>query len=129
MGVWVASRRIAGQADFDALQVADAAVADQFGGIAELHGGALLAADLEDAAGGLDGVGERAAFGDGQRRGLLQVDVLAGADGVDGDERVPVVGGADDDGVDVLVGEELVIVGVAGDAVVGLAGLLCCRSR
>ena len=34
-----------------------------------------------------------------------------------------VVGGADDYGVDVLVGEEVAVVGIAGDAVVGLAGL------
>ena len=34
------------------------------------------------------------------------------------------VGGGDDDGVDVGVGEEVVVVGVSSDAVVGLAGFL-----
>ncbi len=68
---------------------------------------------------------EDAAFGDGERSGLLQVDVFAGAHGVDADERVPVIGRADDDGVDVFVGEQLVVIAVAGNAVVGLAGFLC----
>ena len=54
----------------------------------------------------------------------MQVDVFARADGGDGDDGVLVVRGGDDDGVDVLVGEEVVIAGVAGDAIVGLAGLL-----
>ena len=70
----------------------------------------------------MHGVAEGTALGDRQRGRLLQVDVLAGLDRGDRDERVPVVGRADDDGVDVAVGEQLAVVGVAGDAVVGLAG-------
>ena len=49
-------------------------------------------------------------FGDGVRHGLLAVDVLAGLHGGDGDGRVPVVGGGDQDGVDVLAVEHLPIV-------------------
>ena len=48
----------------------------------------------------------------GQR--LLDVDVLAGGAGVDGHRHVPVVGAADQDGVDVLAVEELAIV-LGGD--------------
>jgi hypothetical protein len=47
--------------------------------------------------------------------------VLAGADCIDGDVRVPVVRRADKYGVDVFVGEQIVVVGVASDAVVRLA--------
>ena len=122
-GGLVAAGRVAGEADFNAFQRADAAVADELRCVSELDGGALLAADLEDAAGGLDSIGHGAAFGDGERSGLLQVDVFAGANGIDGDERVPVVGRADEDGVDVFVCKQVVIVGVACDAIVGLAEL------
>src|ERR1700730_16534709 len=64
------------------------------------------------------------AFGDGQGRGLLQVDVFLCADCIDGEYGVLMVGCADDDSVDVFVGEELAIVMIAGDAVVRLAGFL-----
>ena len=74
--------------------------------------------------GPVDGVAHGAPLGDGQRRRLLQVDVLAVLHRGDRDQRVPVIRRADDDGVDVLVGEQLAVVGVAGDAVVRLAGFL-----
>ena len=74
--------------------------------------------------GPVDGVAERPALGDRERRRLLQVHVLARFDRGDRDERVPVVRRADHDGVHVLVREQLPVVEVARDAVVGLAGLL-----
>jgi hypothetical protein len=43
---------------------------------------------------------------------------------MNGGDGVPVVRRADHDSVDVLVGEEVVVVGVCGHSVVGLAGLL-----
>ena len=77
----------------------------------------------------MDGVAERPPFGNRERRRLLEVDVLAGLDGVDGDDRVLVIGRADDDGVDVAVGQQLAIVAVSRHAVVGLAGLLARTDR
>ena len=72
----------------------------------------------------MDGVAERPAFRDRERRGLLQIHVLAGLDRMDGDDSVPVIGRADDDRVDVLVREQFLVVAVRGDAVVLLPGLL-----
>jgi hypothetical protein len=123
-GSLVAARGIAGQADFNALQVADASVAHQFCRVPKLDGRSLLAADLQNAPRGLHRVAERAPFSDGERCGLLQVNILACANGVNADERVPVIGGADDDRVNVFAGEQLVIICVARDAVVGRARFL-----
>ena len=50
------------------------------------------------------------AVGDLLDHRLFAVDVFTGVHGVDGDAGVPVVGGADDDGVDVLLGQELAVV-------------------
>ena len=46
------------------------------------------------------------------RARLLDVDILAGAAGVDGHQRVPVVGRGDGDGVDGLVFEQLAVIRV-----------------
>ena len=105
------------------LDFADASVANEFAGAIELLPRALLRADLQDLLGGRDLIAHVTAFGDRQGRGLLQVDVFLRAHCVDGEDGVLMVGRADDDGVDVFVGEEFAIVVVAGDAVVGLAGL------
>src|SRR5581483_5189753 len=105
---------ITGKADLHALQVADTAVAHQLGRITELDGRTLLAADLEDASRGLHGIAQGATLRDGERGGLLQVHVFAGAHRVNADERVPVVRRADHDSVDIFVGQQLVIVGIAG---------------
>ena len=51
--------------------------------------------------------------------GLLAVDILAGVHGVDGGLLVPVVGGGDEDGVDVLAGEDLAVV-AGGEEVVAV---------
>ena len=72
----------------------------------------------------MHGVAQRPALRDGQRGRLLQVDVLAGTGRGNRDGRVPVVGRADDDRVDVAVGEQFAVVGVPGHAVVRLAAAL-----
>jgi hypothetical protein len=69
----------------------------------------------------MHGVAERAALGNRERRRLLQVDVLARRDRLDGDQRMPMVRRADDDSIDVLIGQEIAVVAVAGDAIVRLA--------
>ena len=114
---FVPARRIAGKADVDRFQFADAAVPDQFCGIPELRRRALLAANLKNAPGCVDRVAQLPSLGDGQRGGLLQVHVLAGAHGGYCDQRVPVIRRADDDGVDVAIGEQLAVVAVRPDAV------------
>src|SRR5262245_24672214 len=58
----------------------------------------------------------------GQR--LLTVDVLAVPEGVDGDDRVPVVGCGDDDGIDLRVAGDFTEVVVAGDLVAVLGVLV-----
>ena len=87
--------------DVDRMNPADPAIAHQFAGLAETLVRALLAAGLEDRAETARGVGHGARLGDGMRHRLLAVDVLAGADGGQGDDRVPVVGGDDEDRVEV----------------------------
>src|SRR5215469_3721073 len=72
----IASRRVARESDLYSLQIADAPVTYQLGRIAKLDCRTLLTADLHDAPGRLDSTRERATLGDGQRCGLLQIDVL-----------------------------------------------------
>ena len=105
-------------------QLADASVSHELGRVPELRRRALLASDLENPAGAVHRVAQGATLGDRQRRRLLQVDVLPRLHGVNGDQRVPVIGRADDDRVDVLVRQQLAIVAVGGHPVVLLAGLL-----
>ena len=87
------------------VDLADAAVLHELDRLA--HGGpaAVHRAGLHDLVVGARGVRHQAAFQDGVRGRLLDVDVLAGLERPDGGERVPVVRRGDDDGVDVLVVE------------------------
>ena len=117
-----------GQADADALQVADPAVADQLAGAAESLVGTLLAAGLEDDLGLVDRVAHRAALGDRQRQRLLAVDVLPGLAGRDDRDRVPVVRRADLDGVDVVPAQDLAVIDVGLAAAVGPGAALASRS-
>src|SRR5207249_3506511 len=68
---------------------------------------AVLRADLDHAVVLLRRLDDRPAFADVVGQRLLDVDVLAGPAGEHGDGRVPVVGGADEDGVHVLAVEYL----------------------
>ena len=96
-----------------ALDLADDAVADDFAGDAEfLVVRALLGAGLEDLLAAAHGFDEREGLMDVVRERLLAVHVLAGVDRGDGGDGVPVVRRGDDDGVDVLVGDEFAEVGV-----------------
>ena len=96
----------------------------------------LLRADLHDAVGLLGDLAELLPLVDRERERLLAVDVLAGLHGVDADLGVPVVGRADDDGVDVLAVEDLAVVlvdvGLAladVPVVLGPFGVACRRRR
>ena len=89
------------------MQSAQASVTDQFGGAAEMPIGALLAAGLQDAPLLPYGSTHGAPFGNGEGERLLAVDVLAGLRRPNDLDRVPVVGGADLDGVDIVTGQEV----------------------
>lgn len=67
---------------------------------------------LRDAVVFARGVDERAALGDGEGEGFFDVDVLAVAHRVDRDERVPVVGRADEDDVEIGAAVELAEIAV-----------------
>jgi len=64
------------------------------------------------------------AFGYGSRTRAFGVDVFLCTDRIDCEDGVLMVGRADDDGVNVFVGEEFAIVVIARHALVGLAGFL-----
>ena len=66
---------------------------------------ALLRAHLDDAVVRRAAFDHHAAFADRQRERLLDVDVLAGLAGHDRRQRMPVIGRADDDGIDVVAVE------------------------
>ena len=72
---------------------------------------ALLRAGLHDLLRRFDGLDHLRAFGDGVRDRLLDVDVLAGGDGVERDGLVPVIGRADHHRVDLAIVEDAAVVG------------------
>ena len=71
-----------------------------------------MAPGLEYDAGLGDGVAHRAPFADGQREGLLAVNVLSRLASFDHGDGVPVVGRAYFDGVDILATEDFVVIDV-----------------
>lgn len=79
--------------------------------------GAALGAVLNDAVVFAGGFNALAAFEDVVAAGFLNINVFAGLASPDGDEGVPVVGGGNGDGVDVVVFQKLANVGVGGDFV------------
>ncbi len=83
---------------------------EQLLGLGVEDGADALAADLEDAIGGARGVDDLRPIGVEVDHRLFEVDVLARVHGVDGSLLVPVIGRGDEDGVDVLAGEDLAVV-------------------
>ena len=71
---------------------------------------ALLGAGLHDLFRRFDDPDHLRAFGDAVGDRLLDVDVLARRDGVERHRLVPVIGGADDDRVDLPIVEDLAVV-------------------
>ena len=115
---------IARQTHLHSLQVTDAAVADQFRSIAKLCRRALLAADLQNAPGGLNRIAQYAALRNRQRSRLLQVHVLAGPHRIHADLRVPVVRRAHHHGVDIRFRQQIVIVRIPYNTVIGFPRLV-----
>ncbi len=101
----------------DHVELADGAGGEELFGLGVDDGADALAADLDDAVGGAGGLDDLGAVGVEMDHRLFAVDVLAGLHGVDGGALVPVVGGGDDDGVDVFAGEDLAVVAGGEDVV------------
>src|SRR5262249_52782118 len=95
---------------FDHVQFADGAGGEQLFCLGIDDGADALAADLKNATGALLRLDALPAFGELLHHGLFAVDVVAGVHGVDGDGGVPVVGCADDDGVDIFTREDFAVV-------------------
>jgi hypothetical protein len=70
---------------------------------------AAMQADLDDAAAFARGFEHGAAFVDGVAGGLFDEDVRAGFDGVDGLQRVPMIGRGDDDDLWLFFFEKLLV--------------------
>ena len=100
-------RLIGGHTDVDGVDLAYSAVANQFAGKTRGVVGAFVAASLEYSAVAFDSIADGAAFGDAVGERFFAVDVLARLCSGYGDKGVPVVGGADGDGVDVIAGEQV----------------------
>jgi hypothetical protein len=91
----------------DFKEFADATISNEFGGQPEPGIGALLAAGLEDSLGTTDGIADVAALLNRQSERLFAVNVFAGLRCGNRDFRMPVIGGADNDGVDPAVSEQI----------------------
>ena len=95
------------QPDIDVLELAQAAVADQLTGKAEILVTTLLAAGLENAFGFAHGFHQSFPFVDRQRERFLTVNILARLERGEIDQRVPMVGRAIDDEMNVIALEQL----------------------
>ena len=80
----------------------------------------MLGADLEDAARLLKRLAYQLAFVDGKRHWFFAIDVLAGAQGGQIYGRVPVVGRAADDGIDIFSFEQFSVIFVDVDFLTGV---------
>jgi hypothetical protein len=104
------------------VRLADEAVVDLLDDLDGVVGGALLIADLDQLAVFLLGFDKELALAWIVAGGLFYVDVLSGLKAVDSHGGVPVVGHGDGDDVDVLGGEDLVVVAFGGGGVAELLG-------
>ena len=112
-----AQRRVAVVPGLDGVQLADDPGREHLLELVDDDRAGELAAHLEDGLRLLLDADHVGPLGDGADHRLLAVDRLAGLHGVDRHPGVPVVGHAEQDGVDVLAGEDLPVVDVGVDAV------------
>lgn len=98
----------------DGADLAEDAGADDLDDAVVVLAGVDLGADLGDAGGVLGGLADGLAFGDVEGHGLLEEEVLAGLEGGDGLDGVPMGRRGDDDGVEFLVFEEFAEVAISG---------------
>ncbi len=84
--------------------------ADQLARLLKLRHTPLLRTDLDDARMLVLGVDDRRSFGEIMRQRLLDVDILAGGAGVHGHGHMPMIGRADEYGLNVLAIEHFLVV-------------------
>ena len=100
------------------LELANASVADQGTSDPEGARGTLLGAKLKDALVAMDFLPQRPVFGQVRAHRLFQVNVLAGADGCQRGQDVPMIGRGDEASIDVLAGDQLAEVAISGAVLV-----------
>ncbi len=88
----------------------DGAGGEHLLGLGVDDGAHALAADLDDAVGRASGFNHLRPVGVQMDHGLFAVDVFAGLHGIDRNLFMPVVGRADDDGVDVFAFQDFAVV-------------------
>ena len=108
------------EAALHVLNRADDAVAHQFARHAKFMHGTLHGAGLQDALVPLDGFDDFHGLVNVVRQRLLAIDVLAGAQRGQRDDRVPVVGRGDANRVNVLAGDEVGKIVVSGAVAVAM---------
>ena len=115
--------RRAADADSDLFHVADAAVANELDGLAELavEFAALLAAGLKDDFVLVDRVDDQSSLANRVRKRLFAIDVFLGSGGLQTGDRMRVIGRGDHNGVDILAGQQLAKIRVDGTAFVRAA--------
>src|SRR5574344_517770 len=106
----VAAGLVAADADFDTGDLAETPVADELDDLAELRTGTLPRADLDDKSLHRRDVGDNATFLNRLGERLLQVNVLAREEAVRRNDRMLVVGYADEDGVNGRIEEQLLVI-------------------
>ena len=96
--------------DFYLVYLAKDALTTKRGSMDELAAASLLTAHLQDAPILADGLHELLSFEDGERERLLEIDILACLTSGDGDDGVLMVGCSDNHSVDVLSGQQVLVV-------------------
>jgi hypothetical protein len=94
----------------DLVDLAEPAFLDEVVRFLKLRHAALLGANLDNAFILVLSLDDRLALGEVVRQGLLDVDILLRIAGVHGHGHVPVVGAADEDGIDILVVEDFLVI-------------------
>lgn len=74
----------------------------------------LLASDLKDAVVLANCLYKLLSLVDGEGHRLLEIDILSGLAGCNGDCSMPVVRSGDDDSVDILAGKKIVVIDIHG---------------
>jgi hypothetical protein len=108
-------RRIAVVGGLDQVHPPDGAGPVQLPRLVVEHGTGMLAAHLQDPSGSPLRIDHPSSFVNVVHHRLLLIDRFARLHRVDGDPGVPVIGGADQDGVDVRAVQDLPIVARRGD--------------
>src|SRR5450759_1713193 len=107
----------------DFADLADHAVGDIAMGFVALGLRAALGADLDRDVVRLGGGGHGLAFFDGAAGGFFDIDMLAAFGCVHRLDRVPVIGGGNDHGVDVFAGDQFAVIAVRRGAGSSAGGL------